>query len=223
MSLKCHFREMNISISKNINRRTTMKKFLFFCVCLLCFGMAKAQDATKILDKTSATLKAAGDVKVGFTLDADGNATTGYIKLQGQKFVVNLGGTITWFDGKTMWNYVKKNEEVNVTTPSDAEVAKMNPYAFLTFYKNGYTAKMGNSTSKDYEVVLTGTDSTPYKKVVLRINKSTNYPSYINTTSSKGVVTTINCNSVQKNQKYSDSTFKFNKKNYPNAEVVDLR
>ena len=201
-----------------------MKKILFFLVCMLsCFHVAKAQDATKILDKTSATLKAAGNVKVGFTLDADGNSTTGYIKLQGQKFVVNLGGTITWFDGKTMWSYVKKNEEVNVTTPSEAEVAKMNPYAFLTFYKNGYTAKMGNSTAKEHEVVLTGTDSTPYKKVVLRVNQSTNEPSYIQTTSSKGVVTTIVCNSLQKNQKYSDATFKFNKKNYPNAEVVDLR
>lgn len=201
-----------------------MKKILlFFVYVLLCFHVTKAQDATKILDKTAATLKAAGDVKVGFTLIADDGPTVGYIKLRGQKFVLNMGRSILWFDGKTMWNYMKENDEVNVTTPSATDVAKMNPYAFLTFYKNGYTAKMGNSTSKDYEVVLTGTDSTPYKKVVLRINKSTNYPSYINTTSSKGVVTTINCNSVQKNQKYSDSTFKFNKKNYPNAEVVDLR
>ena len=42
-------------------------------------------------------------------------------QLSGQKFVVNMGGTITWFDGKTMWSYVKKNEEVNVTTPTAAD------------------------------------------------------------------------------------------------------
>lgn len=42
-------------------------------------------------------------------------------------------------------------------------------------------------------------------------------------TSSKDAVTTIRCNSFLKNQKYQDSTFRFNKKNYPGVEVIDLR
>lgn len=186
-----------------------------------------AQEATKILDKTAATLKAAKNVKIGFTLEADGGGNTagntGYIKLSGQKFVVNMGGSITWFDGKTMWSYVKKNEEVNVTTPTAAEVAKMNPYAFLSFYKKGYTAKMGKSTAKEHEVVLTGSEGSAYEQVVMRVNKATNEPTYLKTTSAKGVVTVIRCNSLVKNQKYTDATFRFNKKNYPKAEVVDLR
>ena len=201
-----------------------MKKIFCMFSLLVAFCMvAGAQDATKILDKTSVTLKGAGNVKIGFTMTVDGASSTGYIKLQGTKFVTNMGGTITWFDGKTMWSYVKKNNEVNVTSPSEAEVAKMNPYSFLTFYKKGYSAKMGKSTSKEHEVILTGVDSAPYQKVVLRVNKSTNYPTYIDMTSAKGNVTVITCNSFLKNQKYTDATFKFNKKNYPNAEIVDLR
>lgn len=182
-----------------------------------------AQNATQLLDKSAATLRAAGNVKIGFTLEAEGGASTGYIKLQKQKFVINMGGSITWFDGKTMWTYVKSNEEVNVTTPSTDAVAKMNPYAFLSFYKKGYTAKMGKSTTKEHEVVLTGKQGSPFKKVVVRINKSTRYPSVITMTSSKGDVTTIRCNSFLKNQKYTTATFQFNKKNYPNVEVIDLR
>ena len=182
-----------------------------------------AQNATKILDQSAATLRAAGNVKIGFTLEAEGGASTGYIKLQRQKFVINMGGSITWFDGKTMWTYVKANEEVNVSNPSADAVAKMNPYAFLSFYKKGYTAKMGKSSAKENEVVLTGKQGSPFKKVVVRINKSTKYPSVITMTSSKGAVTTIRCNSFLKNQKYTTATFQFNKKNYPNVEVVDLR
>ena len=182
-----------------------------------------AQNATKILDQSAATLRAAGNVKIGFTLEAEGGASTGYIKLQRQKFVINMGGSITWFDGKTMWTYVKANEEVNVSNPSADAVAKMNPYAFLSFYKKGYTAKMGKSSTKENEVVLTGKQGSPFKKVVVRINKSTKYPSVITMTSSKGAVTTIRCNSFLKNQKYTTATFQFNKKNYPNVEVVDLR
>lgn len=200
-----------------------MKKITLLLMMLVATVVLYAQNATKILDNSAATLRAAGNVKIGFTLEVDGGASTGYIKLQRQKFVINMGGTITWFDGKTMWTYVKANDEVNITTPSADAIAKMNPYAFLSFYKKGYTAKMGKSTTKEYEVVLTGKSGSPFKKVVVRINKSSKYPTVITMTSSKDAVTTIRCNSFLKNQKYKDSTFQFNKKNYPNVEVVDLR
>ena len=200
-----------------------MKKIVFVLVSLFVALFAEAQNATQLLDRSASALRSAGNVKIGFTMEVDGGASTGYIKLQRQKFVINMGGSITWFDGKTMWTYIKANEEVNVTTPSADAVAKMNPYAFLSFYKKGYTAKMGKSTAKEHEVVLTGKSGSPFKKVVLRINKSTRYPSVITMTSSKDAVTTIRCNSFLKNQKYSVSTFQFNKKNYPNVEVIDLR
>lgn len=200
-----------------------MRRIFLIWTALLVAVLLHAQNATSVLDKSAATLRAAGNVKIGFTLEVDGGASAGYIKLQRQKFVVNVGGSITWFDGKTMWTYVKANEEVNVTTPSADAVAKMNPYAFLSFYKKGYTAKMGKGTAKEHEVLLTGKSGSPYTNVVVRINKSTQYPTFIKMTSSKGAVTTIRCNSFLKNQKYKDSTFQFNKKNYPDVEIVDLR
>ena len=200
-----------------------MRRIFLIWTALLVAVLLHAQNATSVLDKSAATLRAAGNVKIGFTLEVDGGASAGYIKLQRQKFVVNVGGSITWFDGKTMWTYVKANEEVNVTNPSADAVAKMNQYAFLTFYKKGYTVKMGKGTAKEHEVLLTGKSGSPYTNVVVRINKSTQYPTFIKMTSSKGAVTTIRCNSFLKNQKYKDSTFQFNKKNYPDAEIVDLR
>lgn len=186
-------------------------------------SMMFAQNATQILDKVAATLNASGNVKVGFSLNVDGNAGTGYIKLQGKKFVVNMGGSITWFDGKTMWTYVKENEEVNVTNPSAAQIAKMNPYAFVSFYKKGYTAAMGKSSASEHEVVLTGKEGSAYSSVVLRINKKSNLPQSISMTTSKGSNISISCNSFLNNQKYTDATFKFDKKKYPKAEVIDLR
>lgn len=200
-----------------------MKKMTLVVLSLLLTAMTWAQNATKILDQTAAKLKAAGDVKIGFTLEVEGGSSTGYIKLQGQKFVLNMGGSIIWFDSKTMWTYLKNNDEVNVTEPSAAEVAKMNPYAFLSFYKNGYAAKMGGGTSKAYEVVLTGNSNSPFKEVIVRINKSSYIPTSIRMTSAKGAQTYIRCNSFLKNQKYKSSTFQFNQKNYPNAELIDLR
>ena len=200
-----------------------MKKITLTLLALCMVVVSYAQTATQLLDQSATALKAAGNVKINFTLKTGGGSSAGYIKLQRQKFVINMGGAITWFDGKTMWTYVKANDEVNVTIPTSEAVAKMNPYAFLSFYKKGYAAQIGKSTAKEHEVVLTGKNGSPFKKVVVRINKSTKYPSVITMTSSKDAVTTIQCNSFLKNQKYKDTTFQFNKKNYPNVEVVDLR
>lgn len=191
------------------------------CFCLSLF--AQAQDATRILDKSAAALKAAGSMKIDFVLDVGGGENSGYIKLQGRKFVWNMGGSTVWFDGKTMWTYVKSNDEVNVTTPSANAVAKMNPYSFLSFYKDGYTTQMGKSSAKEHEVVLTGKKAGAYKRVVLRIDKHTDLPSSITMVTQKDETTRIRCKSIAKNQKYNESTFRFNSKYYPTAEVVDLR
>ena len=110
-----------------------MKRFIFTLAVFVAFMMVHAQNATKILDKTVAALKAAGDVKINFVLSMEDQSSTGYIKLKENKFVVNLDGYIIWFDGETMWNYVKSNQEVNVTNPSPTEISRINPYAFLTF------------------------------------------------------------------------------------------
>ncbi|MBO4672838.1 MAG: outer-membrane lipoprotein carrier protein LolA [Bacteroidaceae bacterium] len=200
-----------------------MKKFVLIGMAMLLALMVQAQDATKILDKSAATLKSAGNVKIGFTIEVEGGSSNGYIKLQGQKFVINMGSTISWFDGKTMWTYVKANDEVNVTEPTANEVAKMNPYSFLSFYKNGYTAKMGTGTAKAYEVVLTSEEGNSFQKVVIRVNKSTYYPTSVRMISAKGAETYIRCNSLLKNQRYKASTFQFKEKDYPGVDVIDLR
>ena len=65
-------------------------KYLLAAMLVVIAQCAFAQDATKILDKASAAMKSAGKVKVGFTMSAEGGSQVGYIKLSGQKFVVNI-------------------------------------------------------------------------------------------------------------------------------------
>jgi len=184
---------------------------------------AHAEKATSILDKSAAMVKAAGNVNIGFNLSVEGQATTGYIKLSGSKFCCSMGGNMTWFDGKTMWHYVRENDEVNITTPTSAEVSRMNPYAFLSLYKKGYDVKLTKSTSTEHYITLTGKNkSAAYVQIDVRINKSSYQPTYVKMKTSKRT-TEITVNSFLKKQNYSDASFRFNKKDYPNAEIVDLR
>lgn len=201
-----------------------MKRITFFIMMLWSAVMyLGAQNATTILDQSAAALKKAGDARIDFTCVVAGSAANGTIKLQGRKFFLNMGGLQTWFDGKTMWQYNKKNEEVTVTEPTADELSKTNPYSFLSFYKKGYKVSMGKSTAKEYQVLLAGNGAGQYKKVVMMISKKTHYPTSINITSGNNQSLAITCKSVHKNQKFSPTAFKFDKKSYPKAEVVDLR
>lgn len=199
-------------------------RFTLAVVMMLTAVVASAADAKTVLDKTYAAFQKAGDVKIQFTATVQDAPTRGTLKLSGTKLYYQTDGTTVWFDGKTMWTYVKENEEVNVTTPTQSEVARMNPYTFLSLYKKGYKIAFGSNTKKYYEVVLTANGKTKggYSVIVVHIDKQSYQPLYVSMKSSKGD-TSITVNSFAGNQAYQASTFTFNKKNYPDVEVVDLR
>ena len=198
-----------------------MKK-LFFLLFLLVAQLTMAENAKAILDKASSRFKAAGDVKIGFQLTTGGNTSTGYINIAGKKYFCDMGGFCVWFDGTTMWHYVKSNEEVNVSTPSARNVERMNPYFFLSMYKNGYTCKMGKTTNTSYEVILSGNTKTAFSSVTVRLNKKDYSPLYIRTVTKKTTME-ITVNSFLTDQKFEASSFRFNPKEFPKAEVIDLR
>lgn len=200
-----------------------MRKYLLTIICGLVALTANATDAKSVLDKTAAEYKKCPSVTVQFEIMMGGDKDKGTILLQGSKFKTTLTNHITWFDGKTMWSYVKENEEVNVTTPTAAQLAKINPYAFLDIYKKGYDVEFGASTKTYYEIVLTANNSkSSIKKAIVRINKFDHHPEYIMMGGKKGDME-ISVISFKKGKKQPDSVFRFNKKKYPKAEVIDLR
>lgn len=201
-----------------------MRKIIYAFLMFLAFFTVtdvKAQDAKKILDKAASAFTKSGNVKIGFSAVANGEKAGGSICISGKKFQLNTGDFICWFDGKTMWNYVVVNDEVNVSNPSAKEVARMNPYSFLSLYKKGYTCSMGKSTSYEYEVILKGQKSSEFSRVTVRLSKKNYQPTYIKTEAKTTLE--IKVNSYAGNQKFAVSTFTFNEKKYPNVEVIDLR
>ena len=201
-----------------------MKKIFSIILIFLAFLTVtdvKAQDAKKILDKSAAAFTKAGNVKIGFSANVNGNNAGGTICISGNKFQLNTGDLIIWFDGKSMWNYVVVNDEVNVSHPSAKEVARMNPYSFLTLYKKGYDCSMGKSSSTEYEVILKGQKGSAYNRITVRMSKKSYQPTYIKTEAKSAME--IKVNSFASKQNFPASTFTFDKKKYPNAEIVDLR
>ena len=192
--------------------------------CLLALLPVNAQTAKQVLDKTAAVVSAKEGVQANFSIKSSKGVnlnTSGTIAVKGKKFHATTPQATIWFDGKTMWTYMKKNDEVNVTNPTESQLAVINPYNFIYLYKQGYSYKL-EKIDKSYIVHLYATDK---KKSIQEMHITVMQKSYIPLTISyrtaKGV-TTINITNFKATAQ-PDGTFHFNSKDFPSVEVIDLR
>ena len=115
---------------------------------------------------------------------------------------------------------MKKTEEVNVSTPSQSQQASMNPYLFITMYKKGYNLSMTKSKG-NYEVHMKAQNaSRSVQEMYITVN-SKFLPTRVKMKQGKEWMTINITNFQAKNQ--SDAIFQFNSKEFPSAEVIDLR
>ena len=193
---------------------------LSFVIYHLSFSLAYGQSAKAVLDKTASVVAAKSGAKASFSIKADQMNTSGTIAIKGRKFQATTPQATIWFDGKTQWTYMKKNEEVNVANPTDAELATINPYNFIYMYQKGYKYTMEKKNGS-FIVHLTASDKRGIQEMYITVNQKNYIPSQIRMRQQKGW-TTINITGF-KQSKLSDGMFRFNSKDFPNAEVIDLR
>lgn len=213
-----------------------MKKILWLmALCLVCSGMKAGEDsrARTVLDATAALLTNQGGVKANFKADNFVNgklqgSASGTMCLQGEKFHMTTHEMVTWYNGETQWSYVRANEEVNVSVPTEEEKQSMNPYSFINLYKNGYDCQMKETTLRGkacYEVTLTARDGGKnLRSVIIDIEKRTSVPLCIRMQQDNGGHwTRIAIHQFQSGQSFTEADFEFNPQHYPNAEIIDLR
>lgn len=211
-----------------------MKKLFFILALLLTTGSMQAQkqkEARRVLDATASAFEKGGGIQANFKAESfiDGNlqgSTNGEMRVDGEKFCLSTDETITWFDGKTQWSYVKPNDEVNISTPTPEELQTMNPYAFLRIYKKGfnYTVSNGSLRGKPtYEVILTAENKNqPIQEIRLDVEQKTYTPLCIRIRDNQ-TWTRIVIDNFKNRQKFGKDAFTFDSKAYPNAEVIDLQ
>ncbi len=201
-----------------------MKRLLFLLTAslLLCVGVygQNASQARKILDKTASIIGRKGGAVANFSMSGKYGNSSGTIAIKGNKFNAKMAQAIVWYDGKTQWTYMKKNQEVNISTPNEAQQQSMNPYKFISIYKNGFKLSMKNVSGGWQIHLYAANQKRTIKEMYITIGK--NYlPKTIKMRQSNGWTTIKVSNFKAKN--LSDATFRFNAKDYPHAEIVDLR
>ena len=202
-----------------------MKKIVLFFItsalCIATFAQSSTQ-ARAILDKTAKIVGRSGGAQADFTMSSPkAGSVSGSVYIKGNKFHARTPQAIVWFNGKTQWSYMKKTDEVSLSNPTQAQQMAMNPYTFINMYKSGFALSMKNEGA-NYVVKLTAQNKQrSVQEMVVTINKKTYVPSLIKMRQGQTWSTISIRNFKAKNQ--PDALFTFNAKEYPTAEIIDLR
>ena len=159
---------------------------IIMTMCLTWIGTSTSSaqksdaQARKILDRTAKIIGRSGGASASFTMsNASSGTVSGTIAIKGNKFNARTAQMTVWYDGKTQWTYMKKNNEVNVSTPTQAQQQMMNPYTFVNIYKTGYNMTATTSGANDEVHLVAQNRSKSIQEMYITINKRTNVPSRI--------------------------------------------
>ena len=198
--------------------------FILFCgiAPTLCTHAWSQTDAKTILEKTAEVLTSKGGASASFKMSgAQMGDVEGTLNIKSNKFRAITPQIKIWFDGTTQWTYIVQTNEVNVIEPTKAQQQLLNPYSLINIYKDGYDLDV-KSESNSYTVHLTSQSATkPMKEIYITVGKTSYAPSKIRIKEKQNWITITISNFKAESQ--SDNTFKFNEKDYPTAEIVDLR
>ena len=204
----------------NSARWFTHRGIISLLALVLALPMS-AQTAKQVLDKAAANVSVKSGAKASFSIKGDQFNTSGTIAIKGRKFQATTPQATIWFDGKTQWTYMKQNDEVNVSNPTEEELQAINPYNFINIYKKGFklsSKKVNNS----YEVHLKATDKKrKIQEMYIIVDQNSYRPTHVKMQQNgKWSVLLI---SGLKATNLSDGLFQFNAKDFPQAEIIDLR
>ena len=190
-----------------------------------------AQTAAEVLDRVAAKLQKS---KNGYSATFHATVfkgtretatTSGTLLVKGKKYKVVSDNITTWFDGTTQWSMIAGSDEVNVTTPSAQEMQQLNPYALLNTYRQGYSKTMQTSTKngvKQHEITLISTGKALFPKVIIIVDGNYSVRN-LRLRDSKGDWLRFRIGTIKTGLTLDDATFRFNKTDYPDIDIIDLR
>ena len=209
---------MNMKIFK-------MKHILVIALTFCAFTVAQAQSAKELLNEVSAKARSYDNITIDFkynlsnTKEGINQDTRGDVTIVGNKYVLNMLGTTTMFNGTNIYTVVPEDEEVTISAYNAAEDKQITPSKMLTFYEKGYTYKMDitqNTKGRKIQFVrLIPIDTkAEIKDILLGIDAQTKHIYKLIQTDANGTKYTLTVNSFKTNQPISNGMFTFDEAKY---------
>ncbi len=205
---------------------------LFLFTVLSGVYPATAQDDKKaltILDAMSKRYQALSSYKVAFTYAAaGGRPAKGEATVKGDKFRLKMADQEILNDGKVMATFLKESNEVTLQQYDPEEIGDLSPariyLAYKKGYKNTYTGETkSNGRAYDNVRLTPAKNNSQVSRIELMIDKEDKSIKGWKIFAKGNETTGFEVTDFKTNPAVSDSEFVFNSRNFPGAEVVDLR
>jgi len=213
-----------------------IKKKKILILLLFVSGALFAQNtlpqATPIIEKTAQKYNALSTFSLDFTVNIEetGKKTQnfkGVLLVKKNKYFLTFEDQIIANDGKIMWNYQKSTNEVALFEAEDDDFSMFHPTKMLNNWEKEYTAKFIREEELQKRQVfiidLTPKKKSPFYKIRLFIDKQTSYIQQIMMYEVDGATITYAITKFTPNTAVSKDKFTFNKNEFPDVEVIDMR
>ncbi|MBK8349181.1 MAG: outer membrane lipoprotein carrier protein LolA [Saprospiraceae bacterium] len=223
-----------------------MKQSIVFLILLMTLHIGKAQStmtsakdndpkAKTILDKLKKQYDTYKTMEVKFEMELElpsqpKEVQKGSVIQDGKKYQVKMKDQEIYADGKTVWIYLKKNKEVQITDVDDSATADfLSPKQMMTIYEKGeyVYAIVDERNASGMQMVDIEfkplSKKTEYTKMRLTIDKKANKILSLRVFSRDGSKYTLKVSDILSNKKYDPAIFAFNAKAIPGVHIEDLR
>ena len=198
-----------------------MKKIFSIIMMLATLAMS-AQSPQQMLDKAVNAMK--GAMSARYTLKSAQGNISGTFDINGSMFRMLSDQVKCWYNGTTQWTYSTATQEVNINTPTQAELSMTNPMAAAQSFKtNFHIWKAAGQIPKHYAIMLKPKNKSDIKQIYLYISEGTNLLHNAHIKMNDGSAFTITLTDIKKSS-YSTNIFTFDPSLVPvGTDVVDLR
>ena len=214
-----------------------MKKFLLLTGIFWSVLVLAQQDpnAKIILDKLSEKTKSYKNIQTDFTIeyknikDNTQNSSKGSITIQNEKYRLIFMGSESFYNGKTLWNYLEEVNEVNISEPdtNNTDIFS-NPQEIFTIYNRDFKYQLIDKYTKNgvSEAIV---DLYPYdleeeySRLRLVINTDNYQLQSVTIFGKDGSHYIIEFNNYKTNLEIDQYYFTFDTSSYPDLEVIDMR
>jgi outer membrane lipoprotein-sorting protein len=208
------------------------RTLIFILLTLSIHSYAQDEKSNEILQQLSLNTQAYKNIDVDFNFKFK-NVTQeisenqkGNIKINSNKFRLELNQQIIISDDTTQWIYLKESNELQIME-YDSLDDMISPNKLFTIYEEGYKnsyVELKNESDITLHIIdLFPIESNAFQKIQLQINSEKIQLHNIILFDKNGGSFTYLITKFTTDANLDDNLFKFNPAEYPEIEIIDLR
>ncbi|PKP19577.1 MAG: hypothetical protein CVU04_05645 [Bacteroidetes bacterium HGW-Bacteroidetes-20] len=216
-----------------------MKSVFFTLIGLLLISNSFAQQqintdqgASKIIDEVLVKYNSYSSMSIDFSFKTEKDkkvilTSKGKLIIKGKKYHATFDNQIFACDSLIVWNYQKEGNEVVIYEFDESEAPIFHPTKFISNWKNEFNGKFIREEVKNNKTLqiidLTPKKSASYYKIRIFVDKSKKEITQTQIFDKDQTIYSYIITNLISNSNISDQVFKFNKTNFPNVQINDMR